>query len=247
MTTQVLHLKLKAKGLAFIAKPNVRTILSNSVLLSVLLLSLVLLFNAVCWGSANGLSQIISYKHNRWLGMYQVNQGPDESERSNLTYVVDSMLGLHPDQAHYLSLASSHYVWLSIFEPEKRNAHLNQAKSLLLESMVLRPTWPNTYINLAKIDGYLGNNPSQWLSQALTVGPHMMESHSAWVSMGFPQWDELTKEQKIVASSSLFKLASSDKGQYELNAVLNDLDRESKGMACRLLAIARHTMKSCEQ
>ncbi|NLS14385.1 hypothetical protein HGP28_16010 [Vibrio sp. SM6] len=197
----------------------------------------------VNFGLANVFSQLVAYKHERWLGEYNVNSKPDLEDIKGVTTLVEWMRALDEQHPHYLSLASSHYVWLSIFNPVEKRFYLELAYELELKSVQRRPTWFMSYVNLAKIGYFIGRNPEQWLIYAERYGPHSIEVKSTYVSIVFEHWLTADSNLKAGATRSLFSLI---RFQPSLaTRIISDLSNDAKDRACRLVTMTQIILPGC--
>ncbi len=159
----------------------------------------------------------------------------------NAEQLLDTILELHPGHPHYLSLATSVYIWKSIFDGNHRPEYLVRAEQYALSAFSLRPTWSNSLTTLAKIDYYLGKNPSSWLALSEQFGNQETETYLTHVEVGFGAWDSLDSKRKSATINYLLRGAEHSRIRNLYVPIINNSPR--KADICRYLVVTGRNVK----
>ncbi|MDD1782381.1 hypothetical protein LRP49_14510 [Enterovibrio sp. ZSDZ35] len=142
--------------------------------------------------------------------------------------------------AHQLNSASMFNQWLSYLGHDARTN--DYSSSLLLTSSYLRPTWANTYVELAK----LAESPKDaeaFRSLASLFGPYSLSSRLMLVDSAFSNWESMQVENRVYASQHLVSLASSWRHRNALNTMITYSG--GKQRICNLLAFNKVKVQAC--
>lgn len=134
---------------------------------------------------------------------------------------------LEPAQPHYWQLFA--YIKMrSLGVTKKVTNDLNvksdvykQAEQALLKSVELRQTWPNSWIELAKVTSYQNGASEQvynYIQQAKKVGPFNFDVHVGAIQIALMNWHQLSPKFKALY---LQELGLAVKHGYKFNQIFN--------------------------
>ncbi len=121
---------------------------------------------------------------------------------------------------------------------EDRKKYYSEAKVLAYEATKLRPLDFITYIQLARIEEYLGNNFSlarDALRKAQQVGPYEVYMATTSLELYLSHWSELTREEKILTVRYITQHKKYGLTQYDINNLLEGSPFSSS--LCNITAI----------
>ncbi|WP_295891648.1 hypothetical protein [uncultured Vibrio sp.] len=109
-----------------------------------------------------------------------------------------------------------------------------------------RPTWPNVYVELAKL-AKARSNQEQFdknLSLANRFGPHYPATKLLNVDVAFSDWQQLSGSKRVAASKQLLQLASNWNHRSELETMVTY--SEGKNRICNMLSFNQIRVSSCQ-
>ncbi|WP_026958942.1 hypothetical protein [Aliagarivorans taiwanensis] len=200
-------------------------------------------------GSTNLYAYALRTWHERWA---------DDSvtwlTRDNLQVaeqVSGSMLITGADVAFYQTLAAKQAEWRNFYQlvlasdtedkPLVNQHNLQQAYAHYYEAIRLRPSWPDSYVAVARNRIQAGEPTDQWypwLEQALAIAPSGLSSLMGAAELGLRFWPELSSDQRRQVSSALFTLVDYPAAMWMFNRQL--VDAEARQRACALLQFSKH-------
>ncbi|MGR5130762.1 hypothetical protein [Vibrio alfacsensis] len=157
----------------------------------------------------------------------------------------DAKLGeLNPNistsPAHGLNSFVLFNQWLSYLNGDE--AHSSETIALLTSSAHIRPTWSNTYVELAK----LSSNPvldHEYQQLALKFGPYMPSSQLLMIDQTFTNWPASDVQHQVEASKYLVTIARIWRHRPALNTMISY--SEGKFRMCNLLAFNKLKVQAC--
>ncbi|MGR5299787.1 MULTISPECIES: hypothetical protein [Vibrio] len=157
----------------------------------------------------------------------------------------DAKLGeLNPNistsPAHGLNSFVLFNQWLSYLNGHE--AHSLESISLLTTSTHIRPTWSNTYVELAKLSNK-SELAHEYQQLALHFGPYMPSSQLLMIDHTFTNWPESDVTQQLEASKYLVTIARIWRHRPALNTMITY--SEGKFRMCNLLAFNNLKVKAC--
>ncbi|MDO6686116.1 MULTISPECIES: hypothetical protein [unclassified Agarivorans] len=223
-------------------------------LLGVLLVSLWVAVVSVQYGLANANSYAVDAWHKRWqqnLSSQLTANNLDVAEQ-----VTHDMLAWQNTHPHYQVLAAKQVEWNNFFKlvlaSETANKSILKKHNLLkaqkyyLRSVELRPTWPNTYVDLAKNALYRkagSREAMHYLGMAREVGENAPVTLFAYLEIGLSLWPELTVAQRTQVAEALLKVEQHDFMHRGLSQAM--LKPQFKQRACALYLLAGVDYAAC--
>lgn len=205
--------------------------------------SIALTYFAASFGAASLYGSAIEQTQIRWKEQGTISP-PSEEEIQNSKKLIDALLEIQPNHPYYLSLAASHYAWLSFLH---QNPEL-LTNSINFESQALknRPTWSQSYSQLARYawQKQLGlNQISTYLQHAEQFDPHGPHSSKSYLEIGLAHWTQLSSSQQIKVARILLKQPSSRKDRTEIESIITR--SPAKQRACNLLKFNNINLHTC--
>ncbi|WP_028024948.1 hypothetical protein [Enterovibrio calviensis] len=114
--------------------------------------------------------------------------------------------------------------------------------TLLGTSAHIRPTWSNTYVELAKLTSSLQEELA-YQQLALLFGPYSLSSRLLLIDSTFSRWEEIAVEQRVDASQHLISIANSWRHRPKLNSMITL--SEGSQRICNLLVFNEIKVKAC--
>ncbi|MCG7498500.1 hypothetical protein MHO82_16655 [Vibrio sp. Of7-15] len=205
--------------------------------------SIALIYFAASFGAASLYGSAIEQTQIRWKEQGTISP-PSEEEIQNSEKLIDALLEIQPNHPYYLSLAASHYAWLSFLhqDPELLTHSIN------FESQALqnRPIWSQSYSQLARYawQKQLGSNQiNTYLQHAEQFGPHSPYSSEAYLEIGLANWTQLHSPQQIKVARILLQHSTSSKYRAEVENIITR--SPAKQRACNLLHFNNITLHAC--
>ncbi len=159
-------------------------------------------------------------------------------------YVMDSIIDSHFLDGYDYEIIANAYSWLDYWRNSTKNISLSE--NYYNFSSQFRPTWPNSYVELAKIartqNDYL--KLKQNLKFAVKFGPYYPASKLLSIDVVFSDWVNQTNSKKIAASQSLLKFAQTWKHRSALNQMIQY--SSGKQRICNLLKFNRLSVEACK-
>lgn len=143
--------------------------------------------------------------------------------------------------AHLLNSFVLFNQWISYIQKKESASH--HWVSLLNASSDIRPTWSETYVELAK----LSTTPQQadeYQQLAMKFGPYSLSSRLLVIDNTFTRWNSHTLDNRVNASRHLVSVARS----WRYRDSLNQMIEHSKGKQriCNLLGFNKLKVQACE-
>lgn len=209
--------------------------------------SIVLIYFAASFGVANLYSSAIEQTQVRWQQQNSAKAPPSSIEIENTAKLISTMLELQPHHPYYISLAASHYNWLSFISQEPNL--LTHAINLESQSLTHRPTWSKSYATLAWYAWQQQpsfNEVDAYFQQANRFGPYNVYSQQAYLEIGLANWPELSPAQQIRVSDILLSQVVIWKYQANIENIFAR-SPATKQRACNLLRFNRIYLQACDQ
>ncbi|AXY02852.1 hypothetical protein D1115_17840 [Vibrio alfacsensis] len=157
----------------------------------------------------------------------------------------DAKLGeLNPNVSTSLAHGLNSFVlfnqWLSYLNGDE--AYSSESIALLTSSAHIRPTWSNTYVELAKLssNSALAHEYQQF---ALKFGPYMPTSQLLMIDQTFTNWPTSDVKHQVEASKNLVTIARIWRHRPALNTMITY--SEGKSRMCNLLAFNNLKVQAC--
>ncbi|MGR5239091.1 hypothetical protein [Vibrio alfacsensis] len=130
--------------------------------------------------------------------------------------------------------------WLSYLNGDE--AHSTESMALLTSSAHIRPTWSNTYVELAKLSSN-SELAREYQQLALQFGPYMLSSQLLMIDQTFTNWPESDVKHQVEASKHLVTIARIWRHRPALNTMISY--SEGKFRMCNLLAFNKLKVQAC--
>ncbi|GAB1619958.1 exopolysaccharide biosynthesis protein VpsP [Agarivorans albus] len=202
---------------------------------------------AVQYGLANANSYAVGAWHQRW--QKDLNQQLTQTNLAVAEHVTRDMLAWQANHPHYQVLAAKQVEWSNFYSlvisPDTANKSLLKKQNLLkaqqfyLRSAELRPTWPNTYVDLAKNALYRQASSQEamaYLELAAKVGENAPVTLFAYVEIGLSLWPELSIEQRTTVAKALLKIEQHTFMHKGLSQAMKQPQFKQRACALYLLA-----------
>ena len=222
-------------------------------LLSILLLCIVVVVFSVKMALANLYSYGLKNWHQSWQDDYAATLTTDNIAVANS--VMRGMLANEPTHAFYLTLAAKQIEWQYFYQQQSKEtehvtdiANLQQVADLYLLAAKLRPSWPNTYVDLAKNSWQRGDDihkQMHYLELAKTVAPYAQTTVLAFIHLGLSQWPLLDQQQRADVARYTVLAMQTPGVNYKAAALLKDPLINQLG--CNLLAFVRVQSHVCKR
>jgi len=196
----------------------------------------------ICWSS------IQSMRANAWYfnALNTLKQLPspliDNSELKLAEHAITLATELEPTQPHYWQLYA--YIKIRLLsdtnEPisdlDYKNSVYKQAEQALLKSVEFRQSWPDSWIELAKVTSYqegASDRVYTYIQQAKKTGPFNFEVHVGAIQIALMNWHTLSPKYKALYVQEL-KLAV--KHGYKFNQIF-DVAKQVNGLPLLCLSL----------
>lgn len=172
-----------------------------------------------------------------------------EPELKNSSILTQQMLRLHADHPHYISLAASQAQWFLLSENLSdwhQDELLSVARNYFRSSIQQRPTWPDSYAKLAKLEWILGTEPDllfQLVSTAKRFGPFNPTVLYSMAEVGLANWSILSSKQRMEVFDSVLQGMNHYKTRPYMEQILTSPLNQDNG--CRLLALMKQETVKC--
>lgn len=141
----------------------------------------------VVWGPASVSVTVAERALERWSDSAK----PGEAEISAVCASLDTAVAVHPLNAHYWYLLGKCQLWQEYVVPSDQHEGWNQAEASFQRSVLLRPSWPDTWVELAKLEaarGRFGGKFEGYVANAVQRGPYKPSVTLALVKLGLANW-----------------------------------------------------------
>lgn len=205
------------------------------------LLSILSLFFALfllCSGYLSLQNALITNAIESRLDYFSSNSNP--TVRSN-----DTKLG-EPDpnslitSAHLLNSFVLFNQWVAYLSQKESTP--NHWIALLNTSTHVRPTWPNTYVELSKLSKDQ-QQASQYQQLAILFGPYSPSSRLLAIDQTFTYWEKSHVSQRLNVSKQLIDITRSWRHRSSLNQMITH--SKGKQRICNLLAFNKLKVQAC--
>ncbi|WP_165735362.1 VpsP family polysaccharide biosynthesis protein [Pseudoalteromonas sp. C8] len=181
---------------------------TNKLIKQVQIVVLVLITLAICFSSFQ------SMRANAWYfnAVNTLKGSANNYSPQNLQSAQDAInlaSSLEHTHPHYLQLMAHVQILKLAADTDKTTdvlAIYQQVEQLLLQSVALRQSWPETWIALAQVVSYQ-EGPSErvyeYIQQAKKVGPYKLDVHLGIIEISLANWQHLPPEYKALYVNSL--------------------------------------------
>ncbi|MBH0055727.1 hypothetical protein I6F65_02035 [Pseudoalteromonas sp. SWXJZ94C] len=193
-------------------------------------------------------SSIQSMRANAWYfnALNTLKQLPlpllDNTELALAENAIKIATELEPTQPHYWQLYA--YIKMRLLSDTKesindldyKNGVYKQAEQALLKSVDLRQSWPDSWIELAKVTSYqegASDRVYTYIQQAKKIGPFNFEVHAGAIQIALMNWHALPPKYKALYVQEL-KLAV--KHGYKFNQIF-DVAKQVNGLPILCLSM----------
>ncbi|GAA61201.1 hypothetical protein P20652_3078 [Pseudoalteromonas sp. BSi20652] len=185
---------------------------TNKLIKQVQIVVLVLITLAICFSSFQ------SMRANTWYfnAVNTLNGSANNYSPQNLQSAQDAInlaSSLEPTHPHYLQLMAHVQILKLAADTDKTTdvlAIYQQVEQLLLQSVALRQSWPETWIALAQVVSYQ-EGPSErvyeYIQQGKKVGPYKFDVQLGIIQIALMNWQQLPPKYKALYVNEL-KLAA---------------------------------------
>lgn len=138
------------------------------------------------WGAAN----VVATRGERQLQQWNAENPPDRATVSALCLTLATTTTTHPLNAHYWYLQGKCWQWLAFVAPDNLQA-VSDAQAALLRSATLRPSWPDTWLELALLAAQQprpGPMFAHYVANASRYGPYKPSVVVGLVRLGLASW-----------------------------------------------------------
>ncbi|KHM46524.1 EpsD [Pseudoalteromonas distincta] len=184
---------------------------TNKLIKQVQIVVLVLITLAICFSSFQ------SMRANAWYfnAVNTLKGSANNYSQQNLQSAQDAInlaSSLEPTHPHYLQLMA-HVQMLKLAAGTDKTTDVlaiyQQVEELLLQSVALRQSWPETWVALAQVVSYQ-EGPSErvyeYIQQAKKVGPYKYDVQLGIIQIALINWQQLPPKYKVLFVNEL-KLA----------------------------------------
>ncbi|MEZ9233746.1 hypothetical protein AB4259_22055 [Vibrio amylolyticus] len=170
-----------------------------------------------------------------------------QSNSGTLMKTVDTLLPVLSESTaggYEYELAGNLYNWLYFKDQSSENKEWS--KHYYTMSTQYRPTWPNAYVELAKIAQVSNDQPALEtnLKQALRFGPSYPATKLLYIDVVYSSWHLQSKNERIDASQQLLEFADDWKHRENLERMITH--SKGKSRICNMLKFNRVKIKSCQ-
>lgn len=140
----------------------------------------------LAWVPAN----IAATRGERQLQQWAEKRPPDRATVSALCATLETTTAVHPLNAHYWYLQGKCLQWLAFVATDSPQA-ARDAQTALLRSATLRPSWPDTWLELAVLAAQQpqpGPMFLQYVANASRYGPYKPSVILGLVRLGLASW-----------------------------------------------------------
>ncbi len=207
-----------------------------------------MLVSASQLGLANVYSYALKSWHERWQQDYSSQLTQDTVQIADQVGL--QMLEYRHGDPLYQTLMAKQIEWRNFYQlviatgenkSQLQLENLDEAFVHYLKAIEQRPTWPNTYVDIASNRLKSGEPATLWfgyLEQGLRIGPATRAMLVGVVNLGISNWDQLNPEQQALVTRSLKTLVDTHRMNAEL---VNDFDSEMVRLrVCYLLNFEGH-------
>lgn len=204
-----------------------------------------LIFFAGRFGIANLYAVGLEQMQYRWSGIGSAS----EQELKNASLLTHRMLSLHAEHPHYNSVAASQAQWLllsGMHSGDDRKKLLSVASNYYRTSIEQRPSWPESYSRLAKIEWLQGAN-SDRIFKLMTIGkrfgPFEATTLYSMAEIGLADWSILNSEQRMEVFNAILQGMKHYQTRTYMERIVTSPLQKERG--CRLLALNNLKTKRC--
>ena len=166
------------------------------------------LFIIITWAFRWGLADLISYPAKQQLDLWQEQAPINLSDTTEAMKWIKKARRLDPSNPNYMKYQAQIFQWRARIAKSNNNEfndHLEKAKELYIESIVLRPTWPFDWIAFASIKAQLQEFDDEFsnaIKRSDELAPWEYQIQVKLIRLGFSHWNNLTSgEQDIIHKS----------------------------------------------
>ncbi len=173
---------------------------------SLLIMTLVASYFFATMALANAKYFYVTGIVNAW---YINKEDPTESRYVSIRDIMQSSVENDKGNPHYYVTLANIIDW-GIYKGYEQKGRVREVKQLLKTASLLRPSWPNTWVELARLNSReqgLNDETFKYLQQAVESGPKSYFVNYAVVEILLLHWQELTPKHKTMFYSQL-KLTS---------------------------------------
>lgn len=173
-------------------------------------------------------SRLVSFAHH-----------PEQTIRRSDEQLVNTTFGLG-GTAHQLNSIVLFDQWVSYLN-QRHKTYLD-SQSLLQTSTHIRPTWSNTYVELAKVSESESER-DRYINLASLFGPYAPSSRLLMIEDTFTSWEKADLDKQVLASQHLVSLARIWRHREALDTMISY--SPAKQRMCNLLAFNTIKVRAC--
>ncbi|MGY5451697.1 hypothetical protein ACVFI8_12235 [Agarivorans sp. MS3-6] len=189
-------------------------------------LAIWVLVSASQLGLANVYSYALRSWHERWQQDYSSQLNQDTVQIADQVGL--QMLEYRNSDPLYQTLMAKQVEWRNFYQlviatgenkSQLQLENLDEAFVHYLQAIEQRPTWPNTYVDIASNRLKSGESADLWfgyLEQGLRIAPATRASLVGVVNLGISNWEQLNPDQQALVTRSLKTLVDTQSMKAEL-------------------------------
>lgn len=178
-------------------------------------------------------------KHVQTLSRFTIEEG---NGNENWLYPPNSNALL--TTAHSLDTYGSLLLWKNYLT--QNSSSLLRANEIYLSSSHLRPTWPSTHIELAKLANKNGDTRAEEMHRTASIhfGPYSTSTLLFNIDYIYSNWTSMAGEKRVKASIQLLSIAR----KWKYRPLLNQMITYSPGKQriCNMLAFNKVKVSACQ-
>ncbi|WP_325892090.1 hypothetical protein [Grimontia sp. NTOU-MAR1] len=167
------------------------------------------------------------------------SQHPNQPLHKNDEQLMEAALASSAT-AHQLNSIVLFDQWMSYLE--KKDETYLDSQSLMQTSTHIRPTWSNTYVELAKLSESKRER-DRYIHLASLFGPYAPSSRLLMIEDTFTKWEKADLDEQVLASKHLVSLARIWRHREALETMISY--SSAKQRMCNLLAFNTIRVKAC--
>ena len=210
----------------------------------VVVISLVVIWFASQWGIANVYYFTV---YNKLAAWEKQSDSLSLEQLDELGNAVDGMLSYHPDHPHYLVTAAKWQEWYAFYyygQDELADSYLEQALAYYQQSAALRPSWPETWINMITIKVRLDAFDSElqeYMQQATQMGPYNEHVNLGIAKVFLYNWRKFNAEMAALGLTHVERTLQSN-NVFELYNYAKLTGRQ--GLLCQLIEVKQFELNA---
>ncbi|MEF1173960.1 hypothetical protein [Vibrio sinaloensis] len=168
---------------------------------------------------------------------------PSTTDLNNALLMLDSVLAKKRNSGYELELAGLASLWQQYINSKGESYETSERYFKL--SISIRPTWPNSYVELSKI--YMFNkdnvNFEKYRLLANKFGPSYPPTKMLNVNYVFSSWDERSRKEQVDAARQLLELTNNWGYRTQLDKMIHN--SRGKQRICNILVFNDVNISEC--